>query len=54
MFVTGVCVTLRHCHIRYADTPAVLAAPLGSLLIGYRRTGWERRSASEDPVVLLL
>lgn len=58
--VTGVCVTLRHCHNSCADIPAVFAAPLGSLLIGYRRTGWERRSTSEDPhththsVVLLL
>lgn len=51
--VTGVCVTLRHCHNSYADIPAMFAAPLSSLLIGYRRAGWERRS-SEDPQALSL
>lgn len=56
--VTGVCVTLPHCHNSCADILAMFAAALGSLVIGYGKTGWERRSASEDPqalsVVLLL
>lgn len=51
--VTGVCVTLLHCHNSYADIPAMFAAPLGSLLIGYRRAGWGRRS-TEDPQALSL